>query len=159
MKFQDQLDAVVSLYDDFSDTCLKAELTQFSHTPGSREGTEADELVNFLQTNSTLIKTYPQVLMLAKLLLVMPATNAVSERSFSCLKLIKTYLRATQTQERLNNLMTLYVHKDYTDGLSLIKVANEFCSLNESRKVIFGKFSPKDKTTRRESVDCGVQAD
>ena len=33
-----------------------------------------------------------EVIKLLKLLLVMPATNAVSERSFSSLKRIKTYL-------------------------------------------------------------------
>ena len=47
-----------------------------------------------------------------KLILVMPATNAVSERSFSTLSLVKTYLLATMTQERLNYLMALQAHKD-----------------------------------------------
>ena len=32
---------------------------------------------------------------LLSLVLVMPATNAVSERSFSCLRRLKSYLRAT----------------------------------------------------------------
>ena len=36
-----------------------------------------------------------EVCALGKLILVMPATNAVSERSFSALKPVKTYLRAT----------------------------------------------------------------
>ena len=37
----------------------------------------------------------PEVTKLAKLLLVLPATNAASERSFSAMKRIKTYLRST----------------------------------------------------------------
>ena len=38
-----------------------------------------------------------------ELLLVLPATkNATSERTFSKLKLIKTYLYSTMTQNRLN---------------------------------------------------------
>ena len=45
------------------------------------------------------------VLAVMKLLLVMPATNATSERSFSALRRIKTYLRTTMTQQRLNHLM------------------------------------------------------
>ena len=36
------------------------------------------------------------------LVLVMSATNAVSERSFSCLRRLKSYLRATMSQSRLN---------------------------------------------------------
>ena len=35
------------------------------------------------------------------ILLVIPATNATSERSFSALRRIKSYLRSTMTQDRL----------------------------------------------------------
>ena len=44
-------------------------------------------------------------------MLVMPATNAVSERSFSALKRVKTYLRSNTGEVRLNHLMLLHVHK------------------------------------------------
>ena len=43
---------------------------------------------------------------------VMPATSAVSERSFSALKRVKTYLRSTVGEGRLNHLMVLHVHKE-----------------------------------------------
>ena len=58
---------------------------------------------------------------LLSLVLVMPATNAVSERSFSCLRRHKSYLRATMSQSRLNNVMVLHVHKSITDKLSLVQ--------------------------------------
>ena len=41
---------------------------------------------------------------LVKLILVMPARNAVSKRSFWSLKRIKIYLRLTTTNNRLNLL-------------------------------------------------------
>ena len=47
-----------------------------------------------------------QVVTLVLLLLVMPATNAISERSFSAMKCIKTYFRSTMLQERLNAWFT-----------------------------------------------------
>ena len=56
----------------------------------------------------------------------MPATNASSERYFSALRRIKTYLRNTMSQERLNNLMLLYVHKDQIDLLNICDVGNDF---------------------------------
>ena len=59
-------------------------------------------------------------------LLVMPATIATSERSFSALRRVKMYLRSSMGQMRLNNLMVLYVPKDLTDGLDLNAVGNEF---------------------------------
>ena len=55
---------------------------------------------------------YSEVITLVKFILVMPASNATSERSFSALRRVKTYLRSTMTQCRLNNLMVLHVHRD-----------------------------------------------
>ena len=43
-------------------------------------------------------------------------------------------------QERLNNLMLLYIHKERTDDLDLKDVATEFISGSEHRLSIFGKF-------------------
>ncbi len=80
-----------------------------------------------------------QVKRLLQLILVMPATNATSERSFSALRRVKTYLRATMGQERLNYLMLLHVHKDRTDALDLKATLNEFVH-SEHRSGIFAKF-------------------
>ena len=74
------------------------------------------------------------------LLLVLPATNATSKRSFSALRWVKTYLRTAMSQERLNNLMVLHVHKEQVDGLELAKVAREFVSGREGRLRMFGSF-------------------
>ena len=74
------------------------------------------------------------------LVLVMPATNAVSERSFSCLRRLKSYLRATMSQSRLNNVMVLHVHTNLTDKLSLVDIGNNFISGSSHRESLFGKF-------------------
>ena len=66
--------------------------------------------------------------------------NATSERTFSAVRRVKTYLRSTTRQDRLNHLMILHVHKDRTDALDLKEVANEFVSGSEHRLRIFGKF-------------------
>ena len=75
-----------------------------------------------------------------KLLLVMPATNATSERSFSALRRIKTYLRSTMSQQRLNSLMVLHANKEKTDSLDLVQVAREFVVGREGRQRTFGDF-------------------
>ena len=69
----------------------------------------------------------------------MPASNATSERSFSALRRVKTYLRSTMVQQRLNNLMVLHVHKDMTDAIDLQKLATDFIGDSEHRLKIFGK--------------------
>ena len=80
-----------------------------------------------------------EVCKVVKLVLVMPATNATSERSFSALRRVKNYLRSTMTQQRLNNLLVLHVHKDITNNLKLKDIAKEFVGESEHRQNIFGK--------------------
>ena len=46
---------------------------------------------------------------------------------------LKTFLRSTMTQERLNSCMVLHIHTDHTDNLVLNEVANEFVSKGERR--------------------------
>ena len=63
----------------------------------------------------------------------MPATNATSERRFSSLKRVKTYLHSTMTQLCVNHLLILPAYSDKTDVLSLKDVANDFVSAHETR--------------------------
>ena len=64
----------------------------------------------------------------------------MSERSFSALCRVKTYLRTTMTQSRLNHLMVLHVHRVETDALDIhaIHVASDFVSGHENRVTLFG---------------------
>ena len=99
-----------------------------------------NKLIKFLQAlpeaKKLLIK---EVVKIAKIMLVMPATNALSERSFSALRRLKTYLCSTTTNLRLNNMLTLHIHKDETGNLDLCNVANEFILLGD-HKTLFGCF-------------------
>ena len=81
----------------------------------------------------------PEVTKLAKLLIVLPATNATNERSFSAMKRIKTYLRSTTSGNRLNHCMLLHVHCKKTDQLKMIETAKEFVGENRARLQIFGR--------------------
>ena len=85
-----------------------------------------------------------QVCKTFKFLLVMPAANAFSEHSFSALRRVKLYLRSTMTQQRLNHLTVLHIHKDLTDELNIISLANEFVAKCEHRSSIFGTFAETD---------------
>ena len=74
-----------------------------------------------------------EIVTLVTILLVIPATNTTSERTFSALRRVKTYLRSTMTQTRMNNLITLHVHTERTDALDLKAITNEFTARNELR--------------------------
>ncbi len=51
-----------------------------------------------------LKKFFTEVYKALKLYLSIPATSVTAERSFSCMKLIKTWLRSTMKNERLSDL-------------------------------------------------------
>lgn len=58
------------------------------------------------------ISMYPSVNKLLQILATLPVTSCTAERSFSTLKYLKSYLRNTTSETRLNGLALLYVHKD-----------------------------------------------
>ena len=53
---------------------------------------------------------------------------------------LRAYLRKTMTQERLNSLLVLHVHKDKTDKLNLNSCLNDFASSSTHKRFVFGKF-------------------
>ena len=86
------------------------------------------------------ISGYGEVCTMARLILVMPATNAVSERSFSSMRRLKTYLRSTMCQCRLNHIMLLNINQESLDKLITDVIAEEFVRGNEHRLSQFGHF-------------------
>ena len=76
---------------------------------------------------------FSEVHQLIRLYLTVPMTSATAERTFSTLRCLKTYLRSTMTQERLNHVILLHTHKDKTDEIDLTEIAKDFISSNERR--------------------------
>ena len=85
-----------------------------------------------------------EVLIVSILLLVNPATSATGERMFSMARRVKTWLRANMQQQRFNNISLLHCHKERTDRIRLLDVANDFVGRNDNRKRNFGTFTRQD---------------
>ena len=81
---------------------------------------------------------FSEVDKLVRIYLTIPVATATGERSLSAVRCIKTYLRSTMSQQRLNSIMLLNVHKDVTDGLDLPTIARQFLDANERRRHFFG---------------------
>ena len=96
-----------------------------------------DILAKFKQLSEAEKCMISEIITLCKLL-VNSATSAAGERYFSSARRLKTWLRSTMTQTRLSNLTILNIHKQRTDKLCLVDVANEFAALSENRKSNFG---------------------
>ncbi|XP_062014104.1 uncharacterized protein LOC133730552 [Rosa rugosa] len=79
---------------------------------------------------------YPNAWIAYRILLTIPVTVASAERSFSKLKLIKSYLRSTMSQERLSGLAMISIEKDIVGKLDYVNLISTFASKN-ARRVIF----------------------
>ena len=58
-----------------------------------------------------LVDSFPHLHVALRTFLTIPVTVATAERSFSKLKLIKSFLRSTMTQSRLSSLAVLSIEK------------------------------------------------
>ena len=146
--YDDNFNVITSLYQsDINPDQLRVHLDTLSaNFPVENKDAitifDVKDYVLSLSSNERLIIS--EVCVLLRLILVMPSTNAISERSFSALRRIKTYLRSTMSQDRLNYLLVLHVHKELTDSLDLITVANDFAADSEHRLSIFRRFTESD---------------
>ncbi|XP_047100832.1 uncharacterized protein LOC124719664 [Schistocerca piceifrons] len=78
----------------------------------------------------------PNVNIALKIFLTLPVTVANGERVFSKLKLIKTYLRSTMGQTRLNTLATISIEHELAEDLNYTDHVKEFAEA-KARKVRF----------------------
>jgi hypothetical protein len=82
---------------------------------------------------------FPNAVIAYKILLTIPVTVASAERSFSKLKLLKSYLRSTMTQERLNELATIALENDVLEKIKYEDIIEDFISRNTKRMMLFSR--------------------
>lgn len=137
-----ELNMVTDFYgDDLDKQILSTQLVLFSLLVGATVEKTFPGILTFVKSLPSCQRLLiSQVIRLMELIVIAPATNASSERSFSSLRRIKSYLRSTMTQERLNHVMVINVHKERTDAISSIDIAKDFISQSAHRTSIFGSF-------------------
>lgn len=79
---------------------------------------------------------YPNLWIALRIAVTLPVTIASAERSFSKLKLIKTYLRSTMSQERLSGLAIMSINHEVGKSLSYDEMIDHFAS-RKSRRARF----------------------
>ncbi|XP_069616009.1 zinc finger MYM-type protein 1-like [Ranitomeya imitator] len=79
-----------------------------------------------LLLKSDLKESVPNLVVSLRILLTLPVSVASGERSFSKLKLIKTYLRANMMQERLDGLATISIESEVAKQINLGDLVSSF---------------------------------
>ena len=80
---------------------------------------------------------FPNAIIAYRILLTIPVTVASAERSFSKLKLLKSYLRSTMSQERLNGLAMISIENDILEQINYEELIEDFASKNARRMARF----------------------
>lgn len=111
------------------ETASKDDEAEGEATEESSEGTS----MSMLDALMTAPGRFPNVRKLLRIAITMPLTSCSAERCFSAMKILKSRLRSTMDDERLNGLAFMYIHKD--KDILLERVINNF-ALSE-RKLDF----------------------
>lgn len=89
---------------------------------------EGDKLVAFAKFVSKYAEAFYELNRLIGIAVTLPVTSVEAERSFSCLKLIKTHLRTTMLDDRLSDIAVLSVHSQRANVLDLDLVVDKFAN-------------------------------
>ena len=81
--------------------------------------------------------TYAELRLLYRVLLTLPVTTASVERGFSKLTLVKSKLRSTMTQGRLEALLIAAVERDLLIGLSDTDLVARFARVSDRKMLLF----------------------
>jgi hypothetical protein len=91
------------------------------------------ECLNYIMKHS-LVDLYPNIAVALRIVTTMPVTVASCERSFSKLKLIKTYLRNSMCQERLAGLSIISIEHELSREVDIDNLVQQFAT-EKARKV------------------------
>ena len=133
-----EVNDIVDQYPELNRDILKVQLAMFRSKYTVKSSVEVAEIMRGLTVEVRGL--FDQVESLIRLLLVIPVASAEAERSFSALRRLKTWLRTTMTQVRLNNLAVCHVHQETLDNIDLKEIYQQFISVTERRRHVFGSF-------------------
>ena len=102
---------------------LDAEKSMFVESTSGSIGDQCSRPLSAVNTASDVVSEMadsgldtllPVLYEVATILASIPATSCSAERSFSALRRMKTYLRTTMGQERLNSIAIINIEREYT---------------------------------------------
>ncbi|KAL4121241.1 hypothetical protein QTP88_013793 [Uroleucon formosanum] len=92
-----------------------------------------NNMLKFMIEND-MISSYPNLSTLYKIYYTLSISSATAERSFSRLKLIKTYLRSTIAEDSLSNLVVLSIERNVAEDMDYNNVIETFAKMKKRRK-------------------------
>lgn len=79
-------------------------------------------------------QVFPNLFKVVEIAITLPVSSATSERSFSIMRRINTYLRSTMSQNRFSNLSILNIEKDIV--VDVEEILNTFSKTGRRIKLL-----------------------
>ena len=129
----DLIEAVNNFYPVVDCKKLKTELLVIYNRDSMHKGGLVKTLLHI--KNSNLSDSFSETVKLLEILITIPMCSTEAERTFSSLKRIKTYLRNTMGQSRLNSLSVISIGRELINSYSGFseEVMNLFINKKERR--------------------------
>ena len=100
------------------------------------ELTPGQELLQFTNFADGYQDAFYELCRLTRIACTIPITTASTERSFSVLKRVKTYLRTTMSDKRLTHLAMLSIHSRRAKNLDLERVVDMFINMYPNCRIL-----------------------
>ena len=128
------LQSVIAYYPMLQSDKLKTELEVIYLRSDFKNIVGAMNMLSWL-TKNNLCETFSETVKLIKIIVTTPMSTAESERCFSTLKRIKTFLRNTMNEDRLNALAMMSINKNLIYNIDNFdeKVVEHFISQKDRR--------------------------
>ena len=112
----------------------------------SRSGASLSHPEDVLQLLMSMQTAFPDLVLFGQLVLTIPVSSANAERSFSALKRVKTYLRSSMAEQRLNSLCLLGIERELSAKVmeDVTPVVDHFAKMKNRRgNLVLAKKSDK----------------
>ncbi|CAI6354501.1 unnamed protein product [Macrosiphum euphorbiae] len=111
MKKQEYTDSITNIYNLYKIENLLAESESW-YSLWQKKVSQSMDIIDLLEHSKIF---FPGIKIALEIFLSLPATSCAAERSFSTLRRVKTWLRSTTGEDRLNGLCMLSVHRERVD--------------------------------------------
>ena len=124
-------------YDISSDEIQNELLLAKEMLSSSPASTDLNSLHDVYSRLAPVSTGYPTLLPAIQIAMTMGVTSASAERSFSSLRRVKTYLRSTMTEDRLNNLALLNIERELSSlsSIDMDNVIDAFASKHKNARI------------------------
>ena len=130
-------EALLQPYIETVGTDLALQLAMFRRRNVINNVSSAADILRNMSTD--MRSMFSEVEKLVRLLMVCPCSSAAAERSFSALRRLKTWLRSTMSQSRLNSVAVCHCHQDLLDAVDINALTKDFVGRSDVRINLFGK--------------------